>query len=173
MGLLERLAIEKEDNINKGNNYVSASPKSDLREDPYKEIKRKIFERVVEEVKITNDNDEENSQILEDNIKQVVNSVFEQEAQYLTRNERNIIIRDIVNETIGFGPITPLLQDSDISEVMVNGVNMVYVERKGKIELTDVKFKDDSHVYHIIERIVSPLGRRIDESSPMVDARLP
>lgn len=77
------------------------------------------------------------------------------------------------NNLTGFGPIKPLLLDEDVSEVMVNGPNQVYCERKGKLELTDVYFRDNEHVMSVIEKIVAPLGRRIDESSPMVDARLP
>ncbi len=91
----------------------------------------------------------------------------------LTRNEHQRLVAEAVSEIDGYGPITPLLADSTVSEIMVNGVDKVYVERAGKIELTDVAFKDDGHVMRIIERIVAPLGKRIDESSPMVDARLP
>jgi pilus assembly protein CpaF len=174
MGLLERLALDKEEENKKGKGSQStSSQKEEQKSDPYKDLKLRIFDRVVEEVKISNEDEENNMQNVEEEIRNVVNEVIESEAQYLTRNERGIIARDIINETIGFGPITPLLQDPQISEVMVNGMNRVYVERKGKIELSDVSFRDNDHIMHIIERIVAPLGRRIDESSPMVDARLP
>src|ERR687885_3040329 len=86
---------------------------------------------------------------------------------------RQQIADDILDEVTGYGPIQPLLDDPTINEVMVNGPRQVYVERFGKIELTDRIFLDNSHVMRVIERIVAPLGRRIDESSPMVDARLP
>jgi pilus assembly protein CpaF len=79
----------------------------------------------------------------------------------------------VINRTWDFGPIQPLLDDPTVSEVMVNGPNLVYAERKGKLTKTDVKFRDDDHVKEIIEKIVKPLGRRIDENVPMVDARLP
>jgi pilus assembly protein CpaF len=79
-----------------------------------------------------------------------------------------------VAEILGYGPIEPLLRDDTITEIMVNGPKQVYIERGGKIYKTDVTFEDDDHVMRIIDRIVSPLGRRrVDESSPMVDARLP
>jgi pilus assembly protein CpaF len=91
----------------------------------------------------------------------------------LARPEHHRLVGEVVSEIDGYGPITPLLTDGSVSEVMVNGPDKVYVERAGKIELTDVVFKDESHVMRIIERIVAPLGKRIDESSPMVDARLP
>lgn len=87
--------------------------------------------------------------------------------------ERRLVINELVNDITGFGPINPLLADPEVSEIMVNGPLQVYAERKGKLELTDVKFRDNEHVMNIIEKIVAPLGRRIDESSPMVDARLP
>ncbi|WNF36967.1 CpaF family protein [Bacillaceae bacterium IKA-2] len=83
------------------------------------------------------------------------------------------VVTEMFNDLTGFGPINPLLNDPDISEVMVNGPNKVFVERKGKIILTDVTFRNNEHVLQIIEKIVAPIGRRIDESSPMVDARLP
>ncbi len=90
-----------------------------------------------------------------------------------TRADYHRMVSEIVSEINGYGPITPLLADETINEVMVNGPAQVYVERLGKVELTDVCFRDDSHLMHVIERIVAPLGKRIDESSPMVDARLP
>ena len=83
------------------------------------------------------------------------------------------VIQELINDVTGYGPINPLLLDTDVTEVMVNGPDMVYVEKNGKLELTDIKFSDDDQVMKVIDKIVSPLGRRIDESSPMVDARLP
>lgn len=83
------------------------------------------------------------------------------------------IVQEVINDITGYGPINPLLQDPDVTEVMVNGPDNVYVEREGKLEFTEVKFRDDAQVMQVIDKIVSPLGRRIDESSPMVDARLP
>lgn len=91
----------------------------------------------------------------------------------LTRAETHRLIAEVVSEIDGYGPITGLLADRTVNEIMVNGPNRVYVERGGKLELTDVTFKDEDHVMRILERIVAPLGKRIDESSPMVDARLP
>ena len=86
---------------------------------------------------------------------------------------REQVVNDVIDEILGYGPIQPLLEDPSITEIMVNGPNQVYAERNGKVFLTDRVFRDDSHVMRIIEKIVMPLGRRIDESSPMVDARLP
>ncbi|WP_199617158.1 CpaF family protein [Paenibacillus alkalitolerans] len=87
--------------------------------------------------------------------------------------DRKKVVEEIVNDLTGFGPINPLLLDPEVSEVMVNGPNQVYVERAGKVELSGVQFRDNDHVMAVVDRIVAPIGRRIDESSPMVDARLP
>lgn len=91
----------------------------------------------------------------------------------LSPREQAQIIEGICDETFGFGPITPLLKDPSVSEIMVNGPKDVYVERSGQISRTDCQFRDRQHVMTVIERILAPLGRRVDESSPMVDARLP
>jgi len=106
-------------------------------------------------------------------IEPMFNEALAAENLILNRNERAYLFQMILAEILGFGPIQPLLEDETLTEVMVNGAKQVYVERQGKLLLTDVVFEDDDHVLRIIERIVSPLGRRIDESSPMVNARLP
>ena len=90
-----------------------------------------------------------------------------------TRADRTRLLEWVIADIVGYGPLEPLLQDETITEVMVNGPDRVYVERRGLIELSEVVFEDNAHVRRIIDRIVSPLGRRVDESSPMVDARLP
>ncbi|MBL8055306.1 MAG: CpaF family protein [Anaerolineales bacterium] len=91
----------------------------------------------------------------------------------LPETARAELIREVVNEFFGFGPIQPLLEDASVNEVMVNGPNRVYIERKGKLILTNVRFDNDQHVRRIIDRIILPLGRRIDYDNPLVDARLP
>jgi pilus assembly protein CpaF len=91
----------------------------------------------------------------------------------ISRIDRTRMLDMIIADIVGYGPIQPLLDRDDISEVMVNGPDQIYIEHKGKLQLSDVKFLDNEHVQQVIERIVAPLGRRIDESSPMVDARLP
>jgi pilus assembly protein CpaF len=87
--------------------------------------------------------------------------------------ERRNLVRDIQHEMLGLGPLEPLLADPSVSDILVNSATQVYVERRGKLELTDIRFSDDAHLLKIIDKIVSRVGRRIDESSPMVDARLP
>jgi pilus assembly protein CpaF len=97
---------------------------------------------------------------------------LDDEGLALTRAERSRMLEQITDEIIGLGPLEPLLRDESITEVMVNGPRQVYIERDGKLELTNISFQNDEHVLRIIDRIIAPIGRRIDESSPMVDARL-
>src|SRR5258706_10683150 len=96
----------------------------------------------------------------------------ESAAMPLSLYEREALISDVINELFGLGPLEVLLRDPDISDILVNRFDRIYIEREGKLEETEVVFKDDAHLMQIIERIVSSVGRRIDESSPMVDARL-
>jgi pilus assembly protein CpaF len=91
----------------------------------------------------------------------------------ITRQERDLLITRIIDESVGYGPIEPLLNDEDITEVVVNGPDEVYYEKNGRLHKTDIKFRDEEALRHVIDRIVAPIGRRIDVSSPMADARLP
>ncbi|NTV01976.1 MAG: CpaF family protein [Chlorobiaceae bacterium] len=100
-------------------------------------------------------------------------ALIEEEAIPLNDEERSRLVADLKNEIMGLGPLEPLLADPAISEIMVNGYQNVYVEKSGCIQLTDIRFNDDAHLMKIIDKIVSRVGRRIDESSPMADARLP
>lgn len=110
-------------------------------------------------------------------VRKTIQGLYEQilveDSIVLSRQEKHRLFEQIVAEIIGFGPLQPLLDDNEVTEVMVNGPKNIYVERKGKITRVPVAFESDEHVMRIIDRIVAPLGRRIDESSPTVDARLP
>ena len=101
------------------------------------------------------------------------NRVLAEDNLIYSRVERDRLLEWVISDILGYGPLEPLLQDEIVTEIMVNGHNSVYVERFGIIEKTNIVFEDDAHLMRIIDRIVSPLGRRVDESSPMVDARLP
>jgi pilus assembly protein CpaF len=101
------------------------------------------------------------------------NQVLAEENLLYTRAVRARLLDWVIADIVGYGPLEPLLQDSDITEVMVNGPKDIYIERRGMIEQTEIVFENDEHLMRIIDRIVSPLGRRVDEASPMVDARLP
>jgi pilus assembly protein CpaF len=106
-------------------------------------------------------------------IRLVVERLCDTENPLLNRMERERLIDEVLDETFGFGPLEMLLKDPTISDILVNGPHKVFVERRGKMEKTDVKFRDNDHLLQIIDRIVSKVGRRVDETSPMVDARLP
>ncbi|MHB1415646.1 MAG: CpaF family protein [Chloroflexota bacterium] len=110
---------------------------------------------------------------VERTIEELYNAILAEEGVILTRVERSRLFEQVIAEILGYGPIDPLLKDESITEVMVNGPKSVYVERKGRIQKVDIKFESDSHVMRVIDRIISPLGRRCDETQPMVDARLP
>ena len=139
--------------------------------DSFADLKSRVQNRLISELDPRMDlsNAEEVRRTVEDTF----NTVLESESIVLTRVERMRLFEAISAEILGFGPIEPLLNDDSVSEIMVNGPSQVYVERNGNLILSDVLFADDDHVMRVIDRIVSPLGRRIDESSPMVDARLP
>lgn len=151
-------------------------PRIELPDDPHIAIKEKIHSRLVKEIDaefLEQTSSMEDRQRLAREVEKVASQVLSEEPLPLIRSERTRIINEVIDDVIGFGPITPLLEDDSVTEVMVNGPEMIYVERGGRIERAGVRFRDADHVMHIIERIVSPIGRRIDEASPMVDARLP
>lgn len=106
-------------------------------------------------------------------VDKIADQVLEKDSEFFTSSNREEIIKKVMDEILGYGPITPLLEDPTISEVMVNGPYQIYVESRGKIRKDPATFRDNDHLFNIIERILSPLGRRIDERNPMVDARLP
>jgi pilus assembly protein CpaF len=103
----------------------------------------------------------------------LVQRIIEEERIVLNQQERHHLVLDIQHEMLGFGPLEPLLSDPSVSDILVNTYSKVYVERRGRLELTDITFHDNAHLMKIVEKIVSRVGRRVDESSPMVDARLP
>lgn len=133
------------------------------------EIQKKIINEIKPE-DVTNIN---NQVELINEIKFLVNDFCDRNYQTITNKVRLMLIQSIADELTGFGPIQKLINDNSISEIMINGPKQVYVEKEGLILPSDVKFRDNDHVMNIIDKILSPLGRRLDESSPMVDARLP
>jgi pilus assembly protein CpaF len=110
---------------------------------------------------------------LKEELRQMVERLLVEENLVLNAGERRNLVRDIQYEMLGFGPLEPLLTDPTVSDILVNTAKQIYVERRGRLEMTDITFVDDDHLMKIIDKIVSRVGRRIDESSPMVDARLP
>lgn len=139
--------------------------------DTFSELKTRVQKKVIAEL----DPRMDLSQTAEVRaiIEEMFNTVLAEENAILSRTERNVLLEQIVAEIMGLGPLEPLLQDDTITEIMVNGANDIYVEREGRIQKTSYKFESDEHVMRIVDRIVAPLGRRVDESQPYVDARLP
>lgn len=147
------------------------------KQDQYQNLKIEIHRQIIEELSIEQQkiiaNSSSDRAELEHIVVELCNRVIDGDnPMAMSRADRMNIVNDIVDEVLGLGPIEPLLKDESVSEVMINGPKMVYVERKGKLTLTNVQFQDETHLMNVVERIVAPLGRRIDESSPLVDARL-
>jgi len=142
--------------------------------DPHSEWKQELHGMIVDKLKNVKAEEKEDEKAMAAKIEELVDQLVQEKGnESQLRMDRLRLKREMVDEIIGFGPINPLLQDEAVSEIMVNGPRQVYAERNGKLEMTGVRFRDDDHVLNVIERIVAPIGRRIDESSPMVDARLP
>lgn len=142
---------------------------------PLAKLRAKVYDKIVEEVdaELLKEQDEElKRKLLAEQVEDFIIEVSSEEHISYTRAEHDKLLEDLIHEILGLGPIEPLLKDLSITEIMVNGYQNIYIERKGRLERTNVSFKDNQHVLHIIEKIVSPIGRRIDESSPYVDARL-
>jgi pilus assembly protein CpaF len=139
-------------------------------------LKKKIIDNLVQDLAADLDIkqlDEREIYQVAKRVEEITDQVMNQEGKFASRAERQKIIEDILDEIIGLGPLEPLLKDPDITEIMVNSPTNIYIEREGKISRAAVAFRDNDHILQVIDKIVSPLGRRIDESSPMVDARLP
>src|SRR6188768_196223 len=136
----------------------------------FRDVKFRIQNRVIQDLdpKLDLSNQVE----VRRQIEEIFGKVIDEEGLALTRAERVRMLEQITDEIIGLGPLEPLLRDDSVSEIMVNGPRQVYIERSGKLEMTNVVFQNDDHVMRIIDRIIAPIGRRVDESSPMVDARL-
>lgn len=147
-----------------------ASPAAGSR-DAYVELKNRIQQKLIAELDPGMDITKTNE--VRATIREMFEAMLEEESIVLTRNEKRRLFESIVAEILGYGPLEQFLQVDGITEIMVNGPEQVYIESKGKLQRTNVAFEDNDHLLRIIDRIVAPLGRRIDEGSPMVDARLP
>jgi pilus assembly protein CpaF len=137
----------------------------------YKELREKVQRRLLTELSPTADSG--NVELVRRTLERIFSETLVEEGIPLSRTERSQIFEQIVADVLGFGPIEPYLRDESVTEILVNGPKQVYVERNGILERAEVRFRDSTEVVRIIDRIVAPLGRRVDESSPMVDARLP
>ncbi len=136
------------------------------------QIKTRVHRRILERLNLSTLDRLDRDEVVA-TIAKVVQDLVAQEQLPLNVGERELLVRQVVDEIFGLGPVEPLMQDPDVADILVNTYDQVYVERHGKLVRTDVRFQDDKHLLQVIDRIVSAVGRRIDDSSPMVDARLP
>ena len=142
------------------------------KDNDFETLKREIHSKLVDKLDLSSVGELEGD-VLHREIRLVVEHLCDSEGTLLNRNEREQLIEEVMDETFGLGPLELLLKDTSISDILINGPKNIYVERKGKMEKTNVVFRDNNHLMQIIDRIVSKVGRRIDEICPMVDARLP
>jgi len=181
MSLLQRLkAGEEGGNVARPATTAAAAPVRDVSaghgdlqsQHAYHEFKERIHRRLIEKLDLAK-LDTIPQETLRVQVREVIESLLIADEEVSFELNREGLTEEILNETFGLGPLEPLLHDPTISDILVNTSSQVYVERFGKLEVTNTRFKDDVHLLNIIERIVSKVGRRVDESSPMVDARLP
>lgn len=166
MSLLKRL---------EGGQSIDNTPQGGKKkvEDPFVELKARVQNGVISDLEIDLEELSNDFSKHRGAIEGLIAKYLAKESLNLTMTQRDRIQAELMDEITGFGPITSLINDPEVNEIMVNGPNQIYVERSGLLYRTDTRFNDDNHVLHVIKKIVSPIGRRIDESSPMVDARLP
>jgi pilus assembly protein CpaF len=146
--------------------------RAESRMDPYVQLKQRIHNASIAKLgpELDKIEDRRDQELL---VRAVVEEHLREEETPLSREERDRVVADIVDEVLGYGPLETYLRDESVSEIMVNGPHNVFVERRGRLEQVQAAFADDAHVMRIVDKIVSQVGRRVDESSPMVDARLP
>ncbi len=150
-------------------NLIQRSEQS--KQDEFENIKRRIHQRLVDKVDLSRVGDLKGESFRRE-IRLVVEHLCDSENTYLNRSERDRVVEEVLDETLGLGPLEFLLKDPTISDILINGPKSIYVEKRGKLEKTEVEFRDNGHLMQIIDRIVSRVGRRVDETCPMVDARL-
>jgi pilus assembly protein CpaF len=138
----------------------------------FQQIKGRVHRRLIERLNLSNLDRVSREQVVEA-IRKVVHDLISQEMVALNFEEREALVVQVLDEIFGLGPLEPLMQDPDVSDILVNTYKTIFIERHGRLEKTDVRFQDDKHLLQVIDRIVSAVGRRIDDSQPMVDARLP
>ena len=168
MSLFDRLEKAKNgEPVARSDSADTAAAPRTVYKDKYAELKKQVMNSVIEYVNTSALKKQENV-----NLKSVIAELVNRYGADVPRQDRLRVMQEIHNEVVGLGPLEELMEDKSISEIMVNGPKQIYVERKGRLELSTVTFEDDAHVMKIIDRIVSRIGRRCDEANPMVDARL-
>jgi len=151
---------------------ASGRSEDQKKENAFNELKAKIHYRIINLLDLNRLSEAEDSTLQED-LRRGVEIILVEENQALPLPEKERLCKEIRDELLGYGPLEPLLHDHTVNDILVNSYNQVFVERKGKLERSVIRFTDNAHLLKIIEKIASGVGRRIDESSPMVDARLP
>jgi len=151
---------------------ISGRSEDQKKENAFNELKAKIHYRIINLLDLNRLSEAEDS-ILQEDLRRGVEIILVEENQALPLPEKERLCKEIRDELLGYGPLEPLLHDHTVNDILVNSYNQVFVERKGKLERSVIRFTDNAHLLKIIEKIASGVGRRIDESSPMVDARLP
>ena len=173
MSLLARLGRPDEKN---NQVMIFASKSEEVPDDSYRQLKLHIHQKIVEEMSPDEHRIlsavQQNPVQVEAIINNYLQRIVDEDDYSVAMRDRPRLVSDIRDEMLGLGPLEALRKDDTITEIMVNGPKQIFVERMGHLQLSGVQFHDDAHLYNIIERILSPLGRRIDESSPLVDARL-
>ncbi|MFN7874994.1 MAG: CpaF family protein [Pirellula sp.] len=141
------------------------------KQEDFESTKKRIHQRLVDKLDLSRVGDLKGESFRRE-IRAVIEHLCDSEKTHLNRSERDRLVDEVLDETLGLGPLEFLLKDSSISDILINGPKNIFVERRGKLEKTSVEFRDNSHLMQIIDRIVSKVGRRVDETCPMVDARL-
>jgi len=173
MKLLERLAEKTSQTAPSSQNGISAQRKGkDGVADGFRQLKLKAHSRLFETMDLAQLENVDPA-LLSAKVTATISDLLKEEARLLTDSDRARLVDELKDELLGLGPLEPLLRDDSITDILVNGYDHVYVEKKGKLHRTEAAFQDDQHLMLIIDRIVSKVGRRVDEASPMVDARLP
>ena len=173
MKLLERLAEKTAQTAPSSQNSITAPRKGkDGVADGFRQLKLKAHARLFETMDLAQLENVDPA-LLSAKVTATIGDLLKEEARLLTDSDRARLVDELKDELLGLGPLEPLLRDDSITDILVNGYDHVYVERKGKLYRTEAAFQDNQHLMLIIDRIVSKVGRRVDESSPMVDARLP
>lgn len=178
MTLLERLGrkVKKEQAVQEKED-IFAGRAVDAKEEEYQNLKLTVHRQIVDEMTAEQqrilDGTNHSREEIENVISGYVQRVLERNPFVVPRGERARLVSDICDEILGYGPIEPFLKDDSITEVMVNGPKKIYIERMGKLHLTAAQFHDNAHLMSVIDKIVTPIGRHVDEASPLVDARLP
>ncbi len=141
------------------------------RQTQFEEVKRRIHSKLVDKLDLSRVGDLKGD-VLKREIRMVVEHLCDAEETLLNRQERERIVDEVIDEVLGLGPLELILKDPLVSDILINGPKNIYVEKGGRMEKSTVEFRDNKHLLQIIDRIVSKVGRRVDETSPMVDARL-